>query len=181
MGDWLFEMTERLRDTPLVEFSLWVTDWPFAIWLQSHFLAIPGFQTLHILAIAVLFSSVLMLNMRIWGFTGKDQSLEAAYRRFVPWSWWATAFLIATGIILLISEPVRNMVNAIFWIKMSFLVVAITASLVFQRAVRRTFHSGMAGGAEVIVPRALKVGAIVLTLLWCAVITGGRWIAYAPV
>ncbi|MXO61017.1 hypothetical protein GRI89_15855 [Altererythrobacter salegens] len=178
MGEWLFEMTERLRGTQLVEFSLWVTDWPFAIWLQSHFLAIPGFQTLHILAIAVLFSSVLMLNMRIWGFTGKDQGIEAAYRRFVPWSWWAAAFLIATGVVLLISEPVRNMVNAIFWIKMSFLVIAITASLVFQRAVRVQMR---AGAAALEATGALKVGAVVLTLLWCAVIMGGRWIAYAPV
>src|SRR5690606_28984842 len=84
MWEWLYEMTDKLRYTPLVEFSLWVSDWPFALWLQSNFLAIPGFQTLHILAIAVLFSSVLMLNMRIWGFTGKDQGLEAAYRRYVP-------------------------------------------------------------------------------------------------
>lgn len=178
MGEFLFELTEKLRETQVVEFSLWVTDWPLAIWLQSHFLAIPGFQTLHILAIAVLFSSVLMLNMKIWGFTGKDQDLAAAYRRFVPWSWWAAAFLIATGIILLISEPVRNMVNAIFWMKMGFLAVAILASLVFQRAVRIQMSGPNAAlGA----PASLKVGAVALTLLWCAVITGGRWIAYAPV
>jgi len=116
--------------------------------------------------------------MRIWGFTGKDQPLEAAYRRFVPWSWWAAAFLIATGIILLISEPVRNMVNAIFWMKMSFLVAAIAASLVFQRAVRLRMRGE---AAEIEASGALKVGAVAITLLWCAVITGGRWIAYAPV
>jgi uncharacterized membrane protein SirB2 len=178
MGDWLFEMTERLRGTQVVEFSLWVTDWPLAIWLQSHFLAIPGFQTLHILAIAVLFSSVLMLNMRVWGMTGKDLGLDAAYHRYVPWSWWATLLLVASGIILLISEPVRNMVNAIFWIKMGFLAVAIAASLVFQAAVRRRI-AGPSGAVDATV--SLQVGAVVLTLLWCAVITGGRWIAYAPV
>lgn len=178
MGEFLFELTEKLRETQVVEFSLWVTDWPFAIWLQSHFLAIPGFQTLHILGIAVLFSSVLMLNMKIWGFTGKEQDLAAAYRRYVPWSWWAAAFLIGTGVILLISEPVRNMVNAIFWIKMSFLVVAILASLAFQRAVRVQMSGS---GAALEASSSLKVGAVVLTLLWCAVITGGRWIAYAPV
>lgn len=180
MGEWLFEMTEKLRGTQLVEFSLWVTDWPLAIWLQSNFLAIPGFQTLHILALAALFSSVLMLNMRVWGFTGKDQPLSAVYRRFVPWSWWAALALIATGIVLLISEPVRNMVNAIFWMKMAMLVAAIIASLAFQRAVRN--HMVAHGNAAALeVPASLKVAGVVLILLWCAVITGGRWIAYAPV
>ena len=178
MWEWLYEMTDKLRYTPLVDFSLWVTDWPLAIWLQSNFLAIPGFQTLHILAIAVLFSSVLMLNMRIWGFTGKDQDLSAAYRRYVPWSWWAAAALVATGIVLLISEPVRNMVNIIFWLKMGFLAVAIAFSLVFFRAVRarmENFDVTADGRA------ALRSGAVALTVLWCVVITGGRWIAYAPV
>lgn len=178
MGEWLFEMTEKLRGTQLVEFSLWVSDWPLALWLQSNFLAIPGFQTLHILAIAVLFSSVLMLNMRIWGYSGKDQPISAAYARFVPWSWWAALALAATGIILLISEPVRNMVNAIFWIKMGFLVLAVSASLAFQRAVRAQMAGG---GAAAVASSSLKAGAVALTLLWCAVITGGRWIAYAPV
>jgi len=177
VGEWLFHLTELLRGPRLVEFSLWVTDWPFAIWLQSNFLAIPGFQTLHILAIAVLFSSVLMLNMRIWGITGRDQSLAAVYRRFVPWSWWAALALVVTGVILLISEPVRNMVNAVFWLKMIALACAIAASLVFQRAVRARLDGWDAGGGH----GGIKAGAWLVTLLWCAVITGGRFIAYAPV
>jgi uncharacterized membrane protein SirB2 len=178
MGEWLFHLTELLRQTQLVEFSLWVSDWPFALWLQSHFLAIPGFQTLHILAIAVLFSSVLLLNMRIWGVSGRDQPLEAAYRRYRPWIWGAVAALFATGMVLLISEPVRNMVNAIFWMKMGFLIVAIAATLWFQARVRARmpeWETSAAGHA------ALRSGAAALTLLWCVVIAGGRWIAYAPV
>ena len=178
MGQWLFDLTELLRGTQLVEFSLWVSDWPRALWLQGNFLAIPGFQTLHILAIAVLFSSVLMLNLRIWGVTGKDQSLAAVYRRFVPWSWWAAAALVATGVILLISEPVRNMVNSVFWLKMGALVVAIAVSLAFQRVVRVRME-GWEATAEG--HGTLAMGAVFVTLLWCAVITGGRFIAYAPV
>jgi len=27
---------------------------------------------------------------------------------------------------------------------------------------------------------SLRTGAVVLTILWCLVIAGGRWIAYAP-
>ena len=79
--DWLFHMTELLRNTPLVEFSLRVSDWPFALWLQSHFYAIPAFQTVHILAIAVLFVSTLMLSLRVLGVNGGDQSLTDARRR----------------------------------------------------------------------------------------------------
>ena len=175
--DWLFHMTELLRTTHLVEFSLWVSDWPFALWLQSHFYAIPTFQTVHILSIAVLFGSTLMLNLRVLGLNGTDQNLEAAFRRYRPWMWSALLVLVASGVILLISEPVRNMVNSVFWIKMSLLLVAVLGTLWFQHSLRDrmdTWDISPGGHAT------LRTGAIFLTILWCLVIAGGRWIAYAP-
>jgi hypothetical protein len=87
IGDWLFHLTELLRTTRLVEFSLSVSDWPVALWLQGHFYAIPAFQTLHILAIAVLFGSALMLNLRVLGLNGGDVGLEDALRRYRAWIW----------------------------------------------------------------------------------------------
>lgn len=176
--DWLFHMTELLRNTPLVEFSLRVSDWPFALWLQSHFYAIPAFQTIHILAIAILFASTLMLSLRVLGINGRDQSLVGTLQRYRPWIWSALLALALSGVVLLISEPVRNMINAIFWIKMGLLLVAVAFSLAFQRAIRlRTASWEVSPNGHV----SLRIGAIAIILLWCAVMTGGRWIAYAPV
>jgi len=176
--DWLFHMTELLRNTPLVEFSLRVSDWPFALWLQSHFYAIPAFQTVHILAIAILFASTLMLSLRVLGINGLDQSLADSMRRYRPWIWSALLALFVSGIVLLISEPVRNMINAIFWIKMSLLAVAVAFSFAFQRSIRMlmaTWEVSPDGHVS------LRIGAVAIILLWCAVMAGGRWIAYAPV
>jgi hypothetical protein len=178
IGDWLFHLTELLRTTRLVEFSLWVSDWPFALWLQSHFYAIPAFQTLHILAIAVLFSSTLMLNLRVLGLNGGDVGLEDALRRYRAWIWSALLVLVLSGVILLISEPVRNMINPIFWMKMAALLVAVAASLWFQRVVRRRMDTWDVSPAGHI---SLRASAVLITVLWCVVIAGGRWIAYAPV
>lgn len=178
IGEWLFHLTELLRTTRLVEISLWVSDWPFAIWLQSHFYAIPAFQTVHILSIAALFASTLMLTMRVLGLNGKDQPISAVFGRYQQWTWYALLALVASGVVLLISEPVRNMVNPIFWIKMGFLAVAVLASLWFQGSVKgrlENWEVSPQGHA------ALRYGAIAVVLLWCAVMAGGRWIAYAPV
>jgi hypothetical protein len=176
--DWLFHLTELLRNTRLVEFSLRVSDWPFEIWLQSHFYAIPAFQTLHILAIAILFASTLMLSLRVLGVNGRDQSLADTLARYRPWIWSALLILIASGVVLLISEPVRNMINAIFWIKMGLLAVAVAFSFAFQRSIRRqTANWDVSPDGHV----ALRISAVAIVLLWCAVMAGGRWIAYAPV
>jgi uncharacterized membrane protein len=176
--DFLFHLTEWLRNsTHLPEFALWVTDWPFAIWLQDHFLAIPSFQTIHILSIAALFGSVLMLNLRVLGLIGRDQSLADAFRRYRPWMWWSLASLVTSGVVLLISEPVRNMVNSVFWIKMMFLLVAVVVSLWYQRAVKARmdlWEVSPAGHASI------RAGAVLLIVLWMMVMVGGRWIAYSP-
>jgi hypothetical protein len=175
--NFLFQLTELIRTTRLVEFSLWLSDWPFALWLQSHFYAIPGFQTVHILAIAILFGSTLMLNLRVLGVSGKDQTLAQAFSRYQPWIWAALACLVASGIVLLISEPVRNMVNSVFWLKMGALFVTVTLSLWFQHAIRARmdlWEVSPAGHASI------RLGAIALIVLWLVVMIGGRWIAYAP-
>ncbi len=175
--NFLFQLTELLRTTRLVEFSLWVTDWPFALWLQDHFYAIPAFQTLHILSIAILFGSTLMLNLRILGISGGDQSLTSAFRRYQPWIWSALGMLVASGTVLLISEPVRNMVNSVFWLKMGALLVTVIVSLWFHRAVRARMDQwdvSPAGHASI------RVGAAALIVLWMLVMVSGRWIAYAP-
>jgi hypothetical protein len=177
IGDWLFHLTELIRNTPLVEFSLRVSDWPFALWLQSHFYAIPAFQTVHILAIAVLFASTLMLSLRVLGINGRDQSLADSLQRYRPWIWSAVLALMASGIVLLISEPVRNMINAIFWMKMILLAVAVVFSLAFQHSIRARMATWDASPDGHV---SLRVGAVAIVLLWCAVMAGGRWIAYAP-
>ena len=176
--NFLFHMTEWLRaNTHLPEFALWVLDWPFAIWLQDHFLAIPGFQTVHILAIAALFGSVLMLNLRVLGVVGMDMSMADTYRRYMRWIWWSLAVLVASGIILLISEPVRNMVNSVFWIKMMFLAIAVVLSLWFQHGVKKRMADWDASSAG---HGGLRTGAVLIIVVWLLVMVGGRWIAYSP-
>jgi hypothetical protein len=178
LGDTLFQMTEWLRTTWVVDFSLWVSETRPCIWLQEHFVAIPGFQSIHILAIAILFGSSLMVNLRVLGFAGGGHSVEATFRRFMPWMWGGLATLIVTGIILLVSEPVRNMVNPFFWIKMTTLLVTFLVTIWFQGAVsRRMKNWDRTKDSQGLV----KVGAAALIVLWCLVMAGGRWIAYAPV
>jgi hypothetical protein len=178
IADLVFHGAELLRTTRLVEFSLSLSDSRVSLWLQDHFYAIPAFQTLHILAIAVLFSSSLLMAMRVLGVNGRDQSLEAAYRRYRPWIWSSLGLLFFSGIILVIAEPVRNLTNPVFWTKMTLLAVGAIGTFALQSGIRNRMASwdiSPAGHAT------LRSGATALIVLWCLVIAGGRWIAYAPI
>jgi hypothetical protein len=70
------------------------------------------------------------------------------------------------------------MINPIFWFKMILLSVAVGFSLWFQQSVRvrsATWDVSPNGHA------ALRLASVAIIVLWCAVMAGGRWIAYAPV
>lgn len=175
--DRLFAWTQWLRATRLNELSLWLSKQKMSAWIDTHFWAIPILQVIHILALAAAFGSVVMMNLRILGLAGNSRTMTQTARRYMPWVWWALLFLIVTGVVMIIGDPPRVLVNAIFWIKMVLVVVVILVSLWFQGSVSRrmanweTTHDGRV---------AIRVGAAGIILLWCAVMFAGRWIAYAP-
>ena len=178
IGDLIFNGAEMLRSTRLAEFSLGLADSSFSLWLQSHFYAIPFFQTLHILGIAVLFSCSLLMALRVLGVSGRDQNLEAAYRRYRPWIWSSLLVIVFSGVILVIAEPVRNLTNPVFWTKMALLAVGALGTLSLQSGIRQRMASWEVSPAGHI---TLRSGATALVVLWMLVIAGGRWIAYAPI
>ncbi|MDB5663054.1 MAG: hypothetical protein JWM38_65 [Sphingomonas bacterium] len=178
LGDLLYALTEWLRTTPLIELSLWISNLPVSLIIQRNFWAIPTIQTLHILAIAAAFGSVLMINLRILGIAGRGRTMTETARRYLPWIWWSLLVLVVTGFGMIIGEPVRELINPVFWIKMVLVIAMILASIGFQATVRRNMaqwevtHDGRV---------AVRVGAVAIILLWCAIMVAGRWIAYAPV
>jgi hypothetical protein len=176
MDDQLYALAEWLRTTPLVEFSLWISNRPLSMVMGSKFLTIPLLQTIHILAIATAFGSVLMMNLRVLGVSGTNLTLRETTQRYQPWVWAALLTLVATGVGLIIAEPVRELINPIFWVKMTMLVALVLLSIAFQAGLRVT----MAGQDMRPAGPVIRIGAIGLILLWCAVIVAGRWIAYAP-
>ncbi|HTN14296.1 MAG TPA: DUF6644 family protein [Sphingomonadaceae bacterium] len=174
MSDLLFAFTEWLRNTPLVELSLWISNTWLCMVIVTNFWAIPAIQTVHILSIAALFGSAVMLNLRVLGLLWGHLAIGQVAQRFVPWMRWAIVMLVVSGMLLIVGEPVRELINPIFWIKMLLVALAIVLSVFFNRRVSVI----PAGGAASL---QMRLGAVLLIILWCAVMAGGRWIAYAPV
>ena len=174
MGDLLYNFTEWLRTTQLVELALWLSDTGASAWIVEHFWAIPIIQVIHILAIAASFASILMINGRILGIAG-SASLEETTARYIRVIWWSLLVLVITGFLMIIGEPVRELVNPIFWIKMVLIVIGVLFALWFHRGVIRRFPHGkeVTGGT--------RLAAVFLILLWMVIMLCGRWIAYAPV
>jgi len=174
MGDFLYNFTEWLRTTQLVELALWISDTGLSMWIVTHFWAIPIIQVFHILAISASFASVLMINARMFGIAGSSSMAETS-RRYTRALWWALVVLVVTGFLMIMGEPVRELINPIFWIKMGLVVFGILITIWFHKGVIK--H--VAAGRDIV--GTDKATALFLVVLWCVIMLCGRWIAYAPV
>ena len=77
--------------------------------------SIPGFppiiQTVHILGIAAIMGSVVMINLRMLGLALPSQQLFEMNTRLVPWLWWALLANAVSGGFFLFARPFRYLDN----------------------------------------------------------------------
>jgi uncharacterized membrane protein SirB2 len=153
----------------------------FCRWLQATWLSgvisgapwiIPALQVIHNLAISSVMSSVFLLNLRLLGVWGGDESPAAAAGRLLPFIWWPLPVLLATGALLITAEPARSLENPSFAIKMSLLAAAIVLTLLCQRRFGAVRAQQWGGGT---VTRGLSVASMAV---WVGIVLAGRWIAY---
>ena len=141
-------------------------------YIQDTFWMIPTVQTVHIVSIAIVMTSMAMVDLRLIGIAGRRQSLHEIGDRFLPWVWVTLLVLLCSGTVLIIAEPGRELINQVFWLKMSLLAAAIVLILVFQTMLHRR-----KGFWEHHRAAAALLGSVSL-LIWVGIIGAGRWIAY---
>ena len=148
---------------------------PISTAIRETAAVIPTIQSLHIVAIAVVVGSALVMDLRLAGVLATEETPQTVVRRYLPWMWAAIAVLLVTGGILVIGEPNRVLGNPLFWIKMALVAFAFSLTLLFRYPILHPkFQLEHARWAVLAKPMAW-----VSLLVWIAVIFCGRWIAYA--
>lgn len=152
-----------------------LADSPASAAIGDHAWVTPTVQSLHILAIAVVMSAILLTNLRALGVVGRDQPLSRLSARYLPWIWTALGVLALSGSTLIVGEPRRSLENPVFIAKMGLLAVAIVLTVAIHAPLRRDgdFWTPAARAT------GLRMLALVSLALWAGIIFAGRWIAYA--
>lgn len=135
---------------------------------------VPTVQSVHILAICVVMGSALMLDLRLMRMIGRDESVSTYARRYSSWILAAVLVLFFTGLVLIVGEPDRTLLNWVFWTKMALLVAGIVTTALVLLPVARD-RAYWDGANRRIGAAALGVASLVI---WTSIIVCGRWIAY---
>lgn len=127
-------------------------------------------EMVHLLSLAVLGGTVLMVDMRLLGLRLRRLPPQEVARELSPFTWVSLWVLIGSGGLLLIDGPLRYYGNAAFRLKMLLLIAAVVFSLTLhQRAVR--FSSGR-------VTTGARIAAVLSLALWLSVGLAGRAIGF---
>lgn len=155
--------------------SEWLASTPASNFISGHAWITPAVQSLHILCIAGLMGAALMINLRLLDVAGLDQSIAAVNQRHGGWVRMAALGLLLSGALLVIGEPARELLNMLFLVKMALVMVALALVWLLQHRLQRDVHAWDGTPARRSAARWLAGGSL---LLWVAIISAGRWIAY---
>jgi hypothetical protein len=131
--------------------------------------AFPLIETFHLLALAVLLGSVLIVNLRVFGVGRRYLPAAQMARQLEPWMLASVGVLIASGIPMAFSEPIKCFESYSFPIKMGLIVVGIVSQFTIQRKWVM---------AEDATRRKAQLAAIVSIAIWTAVGAAGKGIPY---
>lgn len=133
--------------------------------------AIPIIQGFHLLGIALLLGSMVILNFRLIGIGLSGIKLEVVAKQV--WSWGTAGLILAmvSGFFVFLPDPARYAANTSFDVKMCLLLT----SIVFQYTIyRRIVKADVAAHVE---HRHVALGILSL-FLWFGVGWAGRAIAF---
>jgi uncharacterized protein DUF6644 len=136
--------------------------------------AYPIAETLHIIGIAVLYGSLLVVELRLLGL-GRRIGVASLARLALPWSLAGFVLAAAMGLCMFSAHAAEFIDQRIFMLKMGLILAAgINAAI---------FHSGpfvavARWDTDAPPPPSARAAAALSILLWTGVIVCGRLLAY---
>lgn len=133
----------------------------------------PIVQTVHLLGIASVMGSTVLLDLRLLGLALPSQPARELARRVMPWLWCALPCLAASGLLFVVARPQRYFSNPVFLFKFTMLAPAVVLAITLQRLL------GASDTEEDTRRPGIKLLATASLACWVLVVLAGRWIAYA--
>lgn len=141
------------------KFFLWLEATGLSIWVRESdsWWAFPGILSIHALGMGLVAGLNAAIALRILGVA--QQVPFGEMKRFLPLMWFGFWINAISGVLLLVAYPTKALTNPMFYLKLSFIAVAVTA-------------------AVKAVPKESKIWAWASLGGWTAAITAGRLLAY---
>jgi hypothetical protein len=144
-------------------------------WMRNNLKAMPLVEATHVLAIAVVFGTILIVDLRLLGYPSTRRSYTRVHDDLVRWTWAAFGIAVITGVLMFVPNATTYYNNAPFLWKIAVMLGAGVNMAVFELV---TARSKASWDQDVAVPNAGRLAGLLSIGLWTGVIVLGRWIGF---
>lgn len=155
----------------VLEFCRWVQYSSPLVAMRASPWLFPVIATIHLMGLALIGGSVLVVDLRLLGLGLRSQPVAALALDAERWLFRGLLVMVSTGILLFMCFATKYYFLTFFWVKMAALLLVI----VFTLSVRRRVVMGSEADAS---PMRCKLVALVSLFLWTTVAVGGRYIGF---
>jgi len=147
---------------------------PVGDWVASSSWAFPTLETVHVIAIATVFGTVAIMDLRLLGLASRSDRVTGLSSDTLTWTWGAFVLAAISGSLLWASKAHVYMRDPWFFIKMALIGVAGINMAVFHHVTWRTIGQWDNGRP----PRAAKIAGLGSIVLWIVVVFCAREIGF---
>lgn len=163
--DWLSNAVAGIEASSLAE------------WLRTTAGAIPTIEAIHVMAVALVFGTILIVDLRLIGYPSTRRSFVRTSEELVRYTWIGFGIAAVTGVLMFVANAETYVRNALFWWKMAALLAAGVNMAVFELFTSRGVESW---DRDTRPPRAAVAAGVLSILIWTSVIVLGRWVGFVP-
>lgn len=152
----------------------WLEATPLSLAMRSSLWLYPIVEIFHIVGFAMLVGSVAMFDLRVLGFS-RRLPVQALARHLLRWSVASLVLVVPAGLMMFSAHPREFVDNPIFLTKLALIAAAGINAAMFHAGV---YRSVARWNADVPAPTSAKIHALASLVIWVAVISCGRLLAY---
>jgi len=150
----------------------WIESTSLSTAIREGGLPYPIIGGLHLLSIAWFGGMLLATDFRLLGWAMKKRSVSDVIGQLQNWKRFGFVMVVATGLLIAWSEPIKLYRSPSFWAKMVLFAFVGVHALAFRRVYRdpAKLDAGITTQA--------KVAAALSVLIWAGLVITGRLIAF---
>jgi hypothetical protein len=136
--------------------------------------AYPIVETLHIVGLAIVYGSIVVVDLRLLGLSRGVSASRLAHHA-LPWTIGAFFLVMTTGLMMFTAHTEDFLGNRIFMLKMGLILTGAVNAAMLHAGAFRTVSTWDTGAVP---PPGVRAAAAVSIIVWTGVIACGRFLAY---
>jgi hypothetical protein len=155
----------------ILQLFRWLSHTPFSVFLRHSTWGFAIIETVHLLGLAAFGGAILIVDLRVLGIGLRRQPISRIARELSPVLIGSLGVMLISGLLLVMTGPMKYYNSPSFRLKMLFLLLAVAFYFTLHRHVIKS-------NADIVTPVWSKAAAVVSMALWLGVGLAGRAIGF---